>query len=610
MLIKCWCTPSQPIRLKSGRPLRDMGEVCDPRWYNANKVRVNAISSRLGDAGREIGRPVVFFQVVAVDLDGTVTSGGQVSAEAVEAIDQVRRNGLVVVLVTGRIGAELEVEFPQIAGHVDALVLENGAVAVIDGTTRALSAPVDRALDDALANRGVPYRRGEVLVAVDGEHAATVVEVIGQLGLDCQIIRNRAALMVLPAGVTKGTGLGAVLAEMSLSPHNTVAVGDAENDLSLLGMAEIGVAVANAVPSLRQHADLVLDHADGAGVAELLTGPYLSEARRWCPPRWWVDIGNFDDGTPTQLPGSQGRILVAGPAGSGKSYLVGLMAERWILAGYCVLVIDPEGDHAQLEELDQVQVVDARHYLPEPTELVKLLHPQASIVVDISALADPDKIDYMHQLRLTAEAHREERGFPHWVIYDEAHLLGVHEEARWTLRGGCVLSSFTPALVPTHEIDSFDVVLELTHANTSGGAAPMTVRRATVRFGSGPSRPFTIADRRIAHVRHRRKYADVSLPKERRFYFSATDGQRIAPAGTMHDFRTAVGQLGQRALYHHLERGDFSRWLFSIVADQEFAAQVALWEDELLAHRAADVERIRRRLVRAVEERYLGAQDH
>jgi hydroxymethylpyrimidine pyrophosphatase-like HAD family hydrolase len=183
---------------------------------------------------------MAFFQVVAVDLDGTLTSGGQVSARAEDAIDQVRRNGLVVALVTGRIGAELEVEFPQIAGHVDALVLENGAVAVIDGTTRALSTPVDKALDDALADRGVQYQRGEVLVAIDGEHAATVVEVIGQLGLDCQIIRNRAALMVLPPGVTKGTGLGAVLAEMNLSPHNTVAVGDAENDLSLLGMAEIG----------------------------------------------------------------------------------------------------------------------------------------------------------------------------------------------------------------------------------------------------------------------------------------------------------------------------------------------------------------------------------
>jgi len=143
--------------------------------------------------------------------------------------------------------------------------------------------------------------------------------VIGELGLDCQIVRNRAALMVLPAGVTKGSGLGAVLTEMNLSPHNTVAVGDAENDLSLFGMAELGVAVANAVPSVRRRADLVLEEQDGAGVAELLTGPYLSGARRWCPPRRWIEIGTFDDGTPTRVPGSQARMLVTGPAGCGKS---------------------------------------------------------------------------------------------------------------------------------------------------------------------------------------------------------------------------------------------------------------------------------------------------
>ena len=146
------------------------------------------------------------FQVAAVDLDGTLTSRGRVSVEALGAIGRVRRNGLRVVLVTGRIGAELAAEFPDLAAHVDGLVLENGAVAVTDGSAHRLAAPVERVLDDALAERGVPCRRGEVLLAIDGEHAATVVEVIGMLGLDCQIVRNRTAVMVLPAGVTKGTG--------------------------------------------------------------------------------------------------------------------------------------------------------------------------------------------------------------------------------------------------------------------------------------------------------------------------------------------------------------------------------------------------------------------
>jgi soluble P-type ATPase len=546
---------------------------------------------------------VTFFQVVAVDLDGTLASRGQLSPQAVEAIDQVRHKGLTVVLVTGRIGAELQAEFPQIAGHIDALVLENGAVQVIGGRACALAAPVDSSLDDALAKRGVPYRRGEVLVAIDGEHAATVVEAIGELELDCQIVRNRDALMVLPAGVTKGTGLRAVLGEMNLSPHNTVAVGDAENDLSLFGVAEIGAAVADAIRSVRRHADLVLDEPDGAGVAELLAGPYLNGAQRFCPPRRWVDIGTFDDQTPTRIPGSQGRILVTGPTASGKSHLVGLMAERWILANYCVLVIDPEGDHVQLVQLSEVQVVEGRDHLPEPIELVNRLHPQSSMVVDMSGVVEPAKMEYLHRLRSTAEAHREHHGFPHWVIYDEAHLLGTDEEAHWARRGGYVLSSFAPASLPAEEIDSSDVMLTLT--TTAAGANMASVRRATVSFGGGPSRPFTIADRQTEHVRHRHKYANVRLPDERRFYFHATDGQYVHPAATMFDFRTAVSHLDPRALQYHLERGDFSRWLADTIADRDFAKHVAAWEDEVLARRAADLERIRHQLIRAVEERYL-----
>ena len=138
--------------------------------------------------GKGWGWAVGFFQVVAVV--STLTSRRRVSTEALEAIDQApAENGLVVVLVTGRIGVELAAEFPDIADHFDALVLENGAVAVTDGRPHELAAPVDRVLDDALAERGVPFRRGEVLLAIDVEHAATVVDVIGILGLDC---RDRA----------------------------------------------------------------------------------------------------------------------------------------------------------------------------------------------------------------------------------------------------------------------------------------------------------------------------------------------------------------------------------------------------------------------------------
>ncbi|BBX61240.1 phosphoglycolate phosphatase [Mycobacterium saskatchewanense] len=543
---------------------------------------------------------------MAVDLDGTLTSRDRLSHEALDAISDARRKGLTVVLVTGRIEAELQADFPGIADYFDAVVLENGSVMVIRGCARVLAEPVDGALDDALLERRLPFRRGEALVAIDGEHATIVVDLIGELGLDCQIIRNRDALMVLPAGVTKGTGLRAVLSEVNLSPHNALAVGDAENDLSMFGVAEVGVAVSDAVPSVLRHADLVLDDADGTGLAGLLTGPYLTGARRFCPRRRWVDIGTFDDQSPARIPGSQGRILVTGPAGSGKSYLVGLMAERWIQAHYCVLVIDPEGDHVQLQQLNGVRVVDGGHHLPEPTELVTNLDPRTSLVVDLSGVPDPTKMEYLHRLRSTAEAHREQHGFPHWVIYDEAHLLGIDEEAHWARRGGYVLCSFAPAALPAGEIDSSDVSLTLAdNENDNNGTEMGALRRAVMRLGSGPARPFAVADRQTEHVRHRRKYADVRLPDERRFYFHGVDGQFVRPAATMDEFRSAISHLDQRALQYHLDRGDFSRWLEGTIADRDFARQVAAWEDEVMARHAADVERVRRQLVHAVQERYL-----
>ena len=109
------------------------------------------------------------------------------------------------------------------------------------------------------------------------------------------------------------------------------------------------------------------------------------------------------------------------------------------------------------------------------------------------------------------------------------------------------------------------VVLELNNVDTAAEVASSsnTVRRATMRFDTEPSRSFTIAERQTAHVRHRHKNADVSLPRERRFYFWTTQGQHIAAAATMQDFSTAVKQVDAQAIHSHLERGDLSRWLDS-----------------------------------------------
>lgn len=186
------------------------------------------------------------FRAVALDLDGTLATRERVADDVLAALDETHE-ARSLVLVTGRTMEELDRVFPGLAGHFDAVVTENGGVLRCGGHRRVLQDPVDPALDRELADRGVSCRRGEVLLALDGADAAEAAEALAVLGLDHHIVRNRYAAMVLPAGVTKATGLQAALAELGLSVHNTIAVGDAENDLSMLRAAEVGIAVPDAV---------------------------------------------------------------------------------------------------------------------------------------------------------------------------------------------------------------------------------------------------------------------------------------------------------------------------------------------------------------------------
>ncbi len=207
-----------------------------------------------------------YFRAVAVDYDGTLADG-QVARDTLAALAEARARGIRVIVVTGRIMSELRAVFARLEDHVDAVVAENGAVLVTSVGVRQLAAPVDRAVSAGLSARRVAHRSGQVLVACGAADEPAAREVIRGLGLDLQLVRNRGELMILPAGVTKGSGLREALGDLGLSHHNTIGVGDGENDHSLLEVCEIGVAVANAVDAIRDHADVTLALPDGHGNA-------------------------------------------------------------------------------------------------------------------------------------------------------------------------------------------------------------------------------------------------------------------------------------------------------------------------------------------------------
>ncbi len=85
------------------------------------------------------------------------------------------------------------------------------------------------------------------------------------------LFSNPQYLEVIPAGVSKGDALRRLALFLNIPPENTVAVGDSENDLSLLEAAHIGAAMSNSLPRLKEAADFVTaaDH-NHSGFAEVI----------------------------------------------------------------------------------------------------------------------------------------------------------------------------------------------------------------------------------------------------------------------------------------------------------------------------------------------------
>lgn len=211
------------------------------------------------------------YIALATDYDGTLAHDGMVDAPTVAALHRARAAGLRLLMVTGRELPDLLATF----GHTDLfelIVAENGALlyAPATRTSRALADPPPPALIERLREIGVPLSVGRSIVATVEPYQHPLLAAIHELGLEWHIIFNKGSVMALPSGVNKASGLKAALEVLDLRPAQVVGVGDAENDLAFLKACGLGVAVANALPSVKSAADRVTTGARGAGVAELI----------------------------------------------------------------------------------------------------------------------------------------------------------------------------------------------------------------------------------------------------------------------------------------------------------------------------------------------------
>lgn len=212
------------------------------------------------------------YLALATDYDGTLADNGRVEEETVAALRRLAATGRKLILVTGRQLPDLQQVFPQYT-LFDCILAENGAVVFTPSTSelRTLAEPPSPRLVAALRQGGIePLYTGQVVVATVEPNAIAARKIIDELGLDHRVILNKGSVMILPSAINKASGLRTALEELHIRLRDVVSVGDAENDEPLLEMAGFGVAVANALDSVKARADLVTDAPYGAGVVEVI----------------------------------------------------------------------------------------------------------------------------------------------------------------------------------------------------------------------------------------------------------------------------------------------------------------------------------------------------
>ena len=556
------------------------------------------------------------YLTLCTDYDGTIAHDGGVDAETIAALEELRASGRKLVLVTGREIEDLLQVFERV-DLFDRIVAENGALIFRPKTReeRVLGEEPPASFIGELQKRGVDQISvGRCIVATWHPHEREVLEVIRDLGLELQVIFNKGAVMVLPSGINKATGLQCALDEMNVSAHNSVGVGDAENDHAFLKICECSAAVANALPAVKEKVDIVLTRTHGGGVreliAEMLADDLASRAARL--QRHEILLGQSQGGETVTLPPFGISALVVGTSGGGKSTVAAGLVERLSSKGYSFCIIDPEGDY---DGVEGAAVLGSAERAPSVEECMQLLgKPAQNAIINLLGLKMADRPGFFMSLFARVRDLRAKTGRPHWLIVDEAHHVMPADWQPTDLMlprrlDGILMMCVTPkslAATTLRLIDSLivlgekprEMVREFAQANDVAvpevpqdripeGEALLWHKSAAQmkRIVLEPSR----TDRR----RHLRKYAEGSLGEDRSFFFRGPEGKLKLRAYNLIVFLELGDGVDDETWLYHWRRGDVSSWLRSCVKDEPLAERIAIAEREMPDDAAGSRKRVR-----------------
>ncbi len=562
------------------------------------------------------------YLAAAFDYDGTLAHNGTVSSAVVDALRKLKTSGRKLLLVTGRHLEDLLQVFPE-SDIFDLLVVENGAL-MFDPKTKqekALAEPFNQDLVDALRVVPVePLDVGRCIVATCDPHHTVTLEKIQELGLELQVIFNKGAVMVLPSGTNKGTGLLKALDELGLSPHNVIGAGDAENDHAFLALCEMSVAVQNALPSIKERADLITKGSRGEGIMEMIDELLKDEFKSMLVTRHNLDLGINLKGDRVTFNPHDTSILIAGPSGGGKSNATSGFLNTLESAGLQFVVTDPEGDY---EAYENVIVLGSTDRAPSMEEIFQILqNPTSNLIINLLGIPLADRPIFFSNLLPKLQHMRTEFGRPHWIVIDEAHHLLPKD---WTPAEQLVpqrmhnlaLITVHPDMVSPIILRDVDILLAVSDrpdqtvkqfAKILDDDVPSVDKDIKLEKGQavlwerGTERDPEVVNLVMSNrerTRHRRKYAEGELGEDRSFYFTGPHKLHLRAQNLSIFVQIAEGLDDETWLYH-LQRKEYSEWFESKIKDDELT-DIA---KEVENNEQLSAKDSRARILRAIEDRF------
>ncbi|AZO41525.1 HAD-IIB family hydrolase [Mesorhizobium sp. M7D.F.Ca.US.005.01.1.1] len=561
----------------------------------------------------------MYFIALATDYDGTLAHDGIVARKTLSALKRFKKSGRKLVLVTGRELPDLKRVFSEVS-LFDKVVAENGALIYTPASEeeRVIAPSPEPKFVARLKKQGVkPLSVGQSIIATWEPHQATVLEVIKKMGLELEIIFNKGAVMILPSGINKATGLAAALQDLRLSPHNVIGVGDAENDHAFLQACGCSVAVDNAIPAVKDTANLVMRGARGKGVEQLIDNMIKHDHAIVSRRHDGIVLGSAGGDeiylSPTDT------VLIAGSSGIGKSTLATALTERFVESKFQFCVFDPEGDYDGLE--GAVRLGDGSSAPTKAQVLDLIAKADSNIVVNGLALRVNERPDFFADLLPGLGSFRRRTARPHWLVIDEAHHLlpKRRDDTRAVLSlelPGTILITVHPEAISTDALRLVTAIIALgpkakdvvkVFCHETGIEAPKAIptpKGARVLFWRPQAgkkvKTVKVIEPRQSLKRHSRKYAEGQLDEAGSFYFHGPDNAMNLRAHNLTIFAQIAEGIDDKTWEFHLHAGDYSKWFRHQIRDKDLARETAEAEED----KTLSAEESRKRVLDAVRRRY------